>query len=482
MPIDLLVPPNRIPIHFSKQFKKSVSEPEISDINFENNSSREFSGQAETTPSSHKPKKSLLFEKFSKIKDLRWKYFFMEIALKHFCVFSILILMIQIQNHTQQYIYCKLDTLNFPLVFYTIFRDMVFATVYYLLFAYYAFNSCWPLATDKKAMIISLLITTFFYVLKVYNIDPYGNNLDIYVVSLIVQSLRVIAVYGKQLCLWENMKSRIFPFFALIGFCLLFNYYMMKRNLIPSLKEKLSFKFGDYSISGNIIFQAFLFVYFRIYYNFFFQILIKYANLQNDSGFGKNCLVMFSKYFLIDAVCSSTPAAIIGSLQSIGTWLGFFNFVYQVLVLYDSNYDILKNVKMLFFKLCKKKPPKLNRQEEYVKEILSISLSPVLVIIFLHLILWFSFGKAMDRWTLTINCDFSLKEFVVIRIENISILAVFIFLLVVGLATKDHEPLRLEWELETYGFRFNIIYYVMLHFVVDNHLQYYFSFYYLKIN
>ena len=111
-----------------------------------------------------------------------------------------------------------------------------------------------------------------------------------------------------------------------------------------------------------------------------------------------------------------------------------------------------------------------------------MALSNVLIIIVVHLILWFSFRKAMVLLTLVKKCDFSLKEFVVIRIENIVVLLLTICLLMIGLAIRKNDPLKFDWELESYGFFTNFIYIIMLHFLVDNHLQYYFSFYYLKIN
>ena len=466
---------SRKPINFDRHSKKSLTEPEIL---FENNLNFEFTPRLKVS----KTKNNFFLEKWLRLQNLRWKYFFFDILLKEICVISILILLIETQIYIQEYLNCKMDNSNIPLVIYTIFREFFFVISYYLLFAYYAFKLSWPHALDKKTTTLCLVLFFLLYLLKIYKIDSNGNYLDCYLVAFIVQWLRVIMVYRKQLILWENMKIRNFPLFSLLCFCLMFNHYGMKNLFIPSIKE-FCINFVEDSLLGSFIFQVILFIYFRIYYKFFFYILMMYANLSNDS-MGKDCLVMFSKYFLIDAVCSSIPGAVIGSLHNTGAWLGIFNFIYQLLVLYDQNFDILRYVKVLFWKIFKKttKISKSNQQEKYVREILKMALSNVLIIIGVHLILWFYFRKAMVRLTLVKNCDFSLKEFVVIRIENIVVSSLIMFLFMIGLAIRKNDPLKFDWELESYGFFTNFIYIIMLHFLVDNHLQYYFSFYYLKIN
>ena len=350
MPVDLKSF-SKPPIQFKKHFIKSQTEPEIYFENLSNqkSSSREAISMLTT-------KKTILGGKWSKIKKLKWKYFFVDILLKEICIFSILIFLIQIQSHVHQYIYCEIDNSDILVVIYTICRDIFLIVYFYLLFAYYAFISCWPEATDRKTMILWLFITIAMYLLKIYKVDSFDNNFDIFAICFLVQSCRVIAFYKRQLLSWEIFKSKTIPFFFLI--CFLFNYYAMKWILIPLLKKELTQEF-DNSYLGNFIFQSLLFVYFKIYYKIFLSTLENFVNLQNYSGFQKNCLVTFSKYFLIDAVCSSAPSAVIGSLQYPGAWMGISNFLYQILVLYDENFDVFKNLKFLIFKLCKKKIPKI---------------------------------------------------------------------------------------------------------------------------
>ena len=463
---------SKTPISFNQQLKKSISEP---DIFYENDINCEYTPRLEVSRST---KKKLS----ERLKNLRWKYFFVDVFLKEICIFSILILIIESQNCIQKSIYCKMDNSNIFFVIYTILREIFFVISYYFLFSYYAFKLCWPLACDKQSIILSLLVSLFLYFLKIYNIDSNGNNFDIYIVCLILQCLRVIAVYRRKIFLWENMKTRNFPLFSLLGFCLLFHQYAMKNSFIPNLKG-FFIQFIEYSVLGNFIFQLFLYIYFRIYYRIFFYILMMYTNLQNDS-IGKNGLQVFSKFFLIDVVSSSVPGAISASLLNFGSWMGIFNTLYQILVLYDQNFDILRNLRFLFWKLLKKAPlpSQSNEQEKYVREILKSSLSLVLLMIGVHLILWFSFRKTIDYWVIVENCEFSLKDFVEIRIENILILSSAYFLLYLGLTSRKNDPLKLDWELEFSSFFFNLYYNIILHFIVDNVLQYYFSFYYLKIN
>ena len=456
MPVDLSLP-NRLRLNFNKPSRKTFSEPEISFNISQNDLSLECSPRLEMF--SDNQTKNFCFEKLMRIKNLRWRYFITEVVFKEVSIFSFLILLIQAQTYIHHSIYCEMDNSNIPLVIYTICRDMFFSLSYYVLFAYYAFNLCWPRVADDKIVILGYFVSITVYLLKIYNFDPYDNNFDIYAALLFCQGFRVIIVEKRQLCLRKNIKTRIFPLFFLLGFCLLFHNYGMKNNFIPYIKA-FTVDFVNSSLLGSFIFQMFLFLYFRVYYKIFFFILMMYSEMKNDTKIEKSCLVMFSKYFLMDAVCSSTPTAIIGNLNSVETWLGFFNFLYQVLVLYDQNFDLLRNLRFLFLKLCKKEPPKLNQQEQFVKEILSMSLNHVLLIIFHQLIIWFSFRKCMDRFSLVRNCDFQLKEFVELRIENILLLFIFVFLVAVALATKKIEPLRLEWELESY--RFLLRYIIML--------------------
>ena len=144
-------------------------------------------------------KKTILGGKWSKIKKLKWKYFFVDILLKEICIFSILIFLIQIQSHVHQYIYCEIDNSDILVVIYTICRDIFLIVYFYLLFAYYAFISCWPEATDRKTMILWLFITVAIYLLKIYKVDFFGNNFDIFAINFLVQFCRVIAFYKRQL-------------------------------------------------------------------------------------------------------------------------------------------------------------------------------------------------------------------------------------------------------------------------------------------
>ena len=323
------------------------------------------------------------------------------------------------------------------------------------------------------------LIILFILLLKIYKIDPIGSYLDVYLANILVIVIKICFFYKKQVFSLENLKSRTLPLMTFY-ICMIFNYYVMEGIIIPEFKQT-TLEIQN-TILGGTIFQFALFVYFRIYYKIFFITLMMFAKISNNSEEGKDVMVMISNFYLFDAVCSSTPAAISESLDSVGTWLGFFNFLYQILVLYDPNLDIFYNLKILLYKIMKRKLPesKTNEQCNIIMDILCLSLNQVVIVVYLQLLLWSCWRRGLNYMDLTSRCDGLIYDYVEIRIENIFVLMVLNFTLVLALIIKKKEPLKIVWTLESYNPLFQIYYIILLHFVCDNVLQTYYGLYYLK--
>ena len=181
-------------------------------------------------------------------------------------------------------------------------------------------------------------------------------------------------------------------------------------------------------------------------------------------------------------ICSSVPGAISSDLSSIDAWFGLFNFIYQLLVLYDRDFNFIKKMKSICYRICKKNETILNENERKILVIMSISVNQCIPILFVHLFLWFSTEKGLYHYMITSGCDFSLQAEIVanIRVENIILLLVFTCAMILGLAVKKKADFKLIWVNEDFGPLFQIYYTVLLHILVDTFLQYYFYIFYLK--
>jgi len=471
------------PINFEKnlQIQNSFSEPDIIDIEIINKP-KISPPQLDNNISSRNPSTIMRFghylsEKILTIKGLRWKYFVQEVLVKNFCAFSFAVLLMEIQSYVKQYFYCDLDNSNIFVVLYVLTRSMTLDLFYYFLLSYYAIKTCW-LDVPLRNYSIFFLLTLICLVLKVYKIDPIENFLDIYLVNFAWAFLQIFISYKKQVVSWQNLRSRVLPMMSLLCFCFLFNFYAMKKVIIPSFKQATNEIWNK--TLGRAIFQMFLFIYFRIYYKIFFRILVIYSKLSTNNN--KDSVILFAKYYLLDAVSSSAPSAISIPLDSFEAWLGFFNFLYQVLVLYDGNFDIFKNLKTLLSQILKIKTSNeesKDQEENQVTELLSLSLNQVLIIIYLHLLFWYCWRRCLADLVLKSDCGFLIYDYVEIRLSNILVLFLLNLTLVFGLILRKKDSLKLTWTLESYSSLFQIYYILLLHFILDNSLQYYFQFYYL---
>ena len=461
-------------LHFEKQLRKSSSEPGI-DLEIVN--SKADNAHSVKKCSTALKNKHILFEKIIALKDFGLKHFFTEVLLKNIYAFSFLIFIIYLQIYVNQTLNWNLDNTNVLVVLYVLGRGILFEMNYYICMCIYSMKICWP--NVSKHLIMFYLISLFIVLLKIYKIDEIDSYVDVYLGDVMVGVIEILFSYKKQVFSWQNFKFRAL-LMSLLLFSLIFNYYAMKNLIIPEFKQT-TLEIQN-KIFGGVIFQIALFVYFRIYYKILFITLMMFAKISNNSKEGKDLIVMIAYYYLFDAVCSSTPAAIAEPLNSVGTWIGFFNFLYQILVLYDSNFDIFRNLKILLYKILKRKTTesKSSEQHNQVMEILCVSLNQVHIIVYLQLLLWYFWRRGLNYMDLTSRSDGLIYDYVEIRIENMFVLMFLNFALVLAFFIKKKEPLKIVSTRESYSLLFQIYYIILLHFVCDFELQTYYNLYYLK--
>ena len=138
---------------------------------------------------------------------------------------------------------------------------------------------------------------------------------------------------------------------------------------------------------------------------------------------------------------------------------------------------------IVIYKLYKKNQNfQLSYESKNVQQVLSMSGTQILSILFLHMILWGWTKKCLYRFLLVTECDFSIAPYVDIRFENILVVFTLAFLMIFGLAFRNKEGFKLVWIQESYSFWFELHYLVLLHFVVDHNLQYFCYLFYMKNN
>ena len=464
-------PAIELPQRFSDQTRRS-SKPEVISIIKKDPVSIKSIGNAKMMNS--------LEENISRAKNLPWKLFFRGVLFffKHICAMCFLIILIQFQMMGNQALNCNLDSSNFFMVCYVVSRIMVFTLAFYLLIFYYLEKTCVKHSTFK-ILIGYYCIAVFLLFMKIYQVIHIGNAIFLYIhaanVSLFL--VKILAFYLTKLMTLQHLKKIIF-FMLLICFCFIFNYYGMKIIIIPIVKEKTTEI--RYKVSGNIIFQIFLFVYFMIYRKIFIFTLVKSLKFSQFNEEDKDLAMFLTKYYLMDAVCSAIPAAVSEKLSSAESWFGIFNFLYQVLVLYDQNFNVFQGLKTFLYKIMKIVKTTCNQEENEVKEMMRTALNQIVIIVYLHLCVMYIWRRCLYFSVITTTCDFLIAEYVEIRLENIFLLAFFNFLLALAVMIRKKDTLKPIRSLAASKYIFQIYYMILLHYVFDDCISFYFQFYYLK--
>ena len=449
-------------IHFEKPQNKSQSEAEIAYEDFS-----ECGFEYLQKPLFFlKVIKHFIIETFQRSSD------FLEFILLNIYAFFFLVLYIQIL-YLKDFFFCNPDKSNFLAAFVFVSRKIIFILAYYGYLVFYAFETFWSNAIDTISIIIIISNSAFILLLKYYNIDPNENLVDIYASNSFIMLFKILLNYKTEFFSWKNIRSRSFPMLFLVGFCLIFHHYIMIKFLIPQFKRMITF---ETDLLTDIFFQIFYFTYFQIYRKIFFEILIMYSQVLEESSFlGKICIIMLSKYYLIDAVCSTLPAPTTEPLNSIGFWLGICNFLYQILVFYYNKFDVFRAGKKVVDKLMKKNHPKLDKRIKYLQGILRISLNDVLIIIFTNLLLKFWLEMNLDDPLK--NCKFILLDNAKLKGKNLILLFLSNLIMLSIILKRKKQFLKVFMEREYHSIMFQIYSLILLHFLIDVQMQYYFEFY-----
>ena len=411
---------------------------------------------------------------------LNIKVVIFEVLLLNIYAFFFLILSILLQNSINQYIFCGLDTSNVFLVFYVIIRETYMALYFYSLQAYYVVFSL-TISSINILLYVFPVNCVLLLLSKIYEINPLHIYIDIHGSCFLLSLLIILFYYKKHKISWHQVKGNFGLITMLLVFQGFFNYYAMKSYVIPMVKG-----FTLDIAEGKIFFQLFLFIYFRFYNMIYLKGITKYAKYATLSKNQKECkdaILLFSKYYILDAVCSCLPAVITADLWTKEAWLGMVNYLYQLYIIYDQKNTLLVYGKKIVYRCFKRKYTEnlnTNVEEMTVKEIFSVSLNEIMIIVYLQLILMFSFRRLLASSILQINCYLEMRKDIEIKIENIFIALVLNLCLMISLITRKDNPLKLVWNMESYGAFFKIYYIMLLHFVVDLDMQYFLYFYYLQ--
>ena len=455
---------------------KSYSESEIKIViilkeeNFKNNV---IMNEEKITPNSQ-----ILIKKFVYIKNfLHLKALFSKLLIMNLFSFTFIILLIYIQIYINQYIDCDLDNSNIIIVAYVIFRKLI-ENFYYILYNQYVIFSFIDNSSNFMTIMITLN-TLFFLFLKIYHINPLIDYFDMYISDMFLGFFIAAIYYYRFFTSWKEVKNKIIIIISLIVFTLLIHQFSMKNYVIPKVRE-LTLDFEQ----GKIIFQVFLYFYFKIYGKILFKGLVKCVEYCQPQKCDE-CIMIVAKFYLLDAISSCLPATITEPFDSKEFWLGIINFLYHTFVLYDPENNLFEVVKRLFYKVFIKKiiTKKWKNKELKVKNIISHSVKEILIIVFLQGFMMACFKKVLVGGYysyITKNCKLEIVDWIDVKLENVFVLLTFLILLMIALILRKGTTTLPDWNIKHSSILFNIYLIILQHFLCDFNAQFYLHLYYLK--
>ena len=420
----------------------------------------------------------LLSNKFLEIKFfLHLKSICDKILLMNLLAFFVLVLLIHAQIYVNQYIYCGLDNTNVLVVIYVLIREIFLVDYYYAIYYHYVVFSFIEGSSYVLLWILSVT-SMIFYILKIYKIDPLVGNFDLYLSDMFFGFFAAAYYYNKFCSTWKELKRNLTIIVNLIVFTLLVHQYLMKVYVIPNVRLTLYFS------QGKIVFQFLLFFYFKIYGMVLFKGLVICVKNSKPTKCD-NCVMVVAKFYLLDAISCCLPAAVTEPLDSIECWLGMMNFLYQALVLYDPENNLIGVIQKFIYKCLKKQLPiKIMREEAVkVKNIISYSVKEVIIIVQLQVFLTWCFKRFLCSYSHgSKNCQFEMFDEIYISIENIFILFSFIMLLMFALIARKNHSSKINWNTQYFSVYFYLYFIILQHFLCDFNSQFYFYLYKLTKN
>ena len=334
--------------------------------------------------------------------------------------FFIIILIMMIQTYVKQYISCQLDSSNILLVIYILLKENCFTLTFYFLYAVFSLINI----ESKYLFFLCPINASIFLLLKIYQIDPITNYSDLHSTSLILYMIIALIYFKKYKISLKIIIKKFVLILYVAVFPLFFNYYVMKTIIIPKIY------YSQFQLSGGkILFQIFIFIYFRIYGKIFFLGIVQYVNFSKNEKKCEMFIALFSKYYVLDAISSAFPAAITEDLSSMEAWLGICNYIYQIYVLYDHNHNLRKIFKIFLYKILRKKincQSISNENEIKAKEMFTNALHEMLIIIYLRSALFICFKAVLVsnyHTSIKIECDYLVNDDIFnMKIENLIII------------------------------------------------------------
>lgn len=267
LPIEIQYSHKPAPI-FEKHLKKSCSE---SDIDLEITSNSKDSQPKETAPSSKSEIRPRILTYFSnhfiKLKKIvKIRYLLKEVLVRNFFALLILVLLIEVQLYFNQYYTCNLDNSKVYFVLYFVIRETFFFLFFYFLYGFYALFSLF--SNQSKIVHVFTMNSFVFLTLKAYEIITLQNYLDLHATNITIGLLMVFYYYKKDKIPFKKIQKGLLVTFLLVFFLFIFNHYFMKSFVIAKIKI-MTLRLENPTL-GGILFQIFLFLYYRLYHEFFF--------------------------------------------------------------------------------------------------------------------------------------------------------------------------------------------------------------------
>ena len=422
----------------------------------------------------------ILGDTYKNLKKIHQSEFFMlyQVILPNIFAFWFLFLLIIFQTYLSEYYECDLDSKNILIVVYVMVRGIFLDFFFNILYGYYVIFSLIHVRI-KFILYLVIINSCFFFILKIYGILTNKDFLDMFASSFIIALFIVLLYYKKYKITCQEIMKKLSIICILAVFPLLINSIAF---LVFVAIKRLTIQFYE----GKIIFQFFLFVYFRLYWMIILKGILKYVKFSKSYQNCEQCIVIFSKAYLCNAISSCVPASVYEDLNTKEAWLGIFNFLYQVYSLYDQNYNIMNSIKKIIWKIFKKKITEKTIQDENemkVKQILSFSLNEILIIFYMRAILFLwnsnvlSFGGPIKT-----TCSFLVVETTSmnVRKENIILMLFLNLCLTLKFYTVKNNPFKIVWNSENYGPLFQIYFIMLYSFILDINIQGYFYIYSLE--
>lgn len=490
---------NHNPIKFNKQQTKIlISLPEI-EIDKEFSSKQIYSQKIDSSISVLKKSLPLKYRKISNVfliffdKSIpRSKLLFVLITeiilpISMGSIISILFLLLQNSSLNGE---CALD--NFYSYVYASMKSTFFTIFYYILFGYYVLFP--PILIRIPHYQIYIKIFIFFYasitsitlkMLKLLKILPWNIELDVHILNIISGFVVAHILIKKFKISFKEIKAYFYVSWILV-ILLILHYYVIKAYCVTQL-----FNICSKIIYGNYLFQIFLFIYFQIYGKIIYILMIKFFTI-SDIQIKKlnNSVLVFLKYFICDVICSCISIPILNDLFSIEALFGLLNFIFQLITFYNQKNYILNFVTKLFFFIFNKKFDKYksNKIEKKCKSIIAGSTNEIMIIIFCKILIIMIFRRflcpiaASRNVKLVIDCTLLINPNIQIKIENFISLILINFFIFTYLIFHmiDKNKIKITWKIESFNPFLKTYFIVLLHFVLDINIQFYFNLYILQ--